>query len=254
MNFILQLSCTNMLVCSRGFSAVIAACERECRERHRNKQRKAFARKCAPAQRRPKMMGFRFFSDLFAYLLMHGLQIEMIKGVISTAPHCCEFVPGLKAAKSQEEEQQKWHGLFESKYIDRVELSASNRCYKAFCHVRNCTASLVFFSKQLLDLAVWTSLFTFKLIISSYILVMFYLILPVLKPFQGGLPPFQVHVMEQLLFARYHRSSVKINRNSSHSFSECLQIQYDVWKDSKPEHLDITANSTQAMLFENDWD
>jgi len=81
---------------------------------------------------------------------------------------------------------------------------------------------------------------------------MFYLILPVLKPFQGGLPPFQVHVMEQLLFARYHRSSVKINRNSSHSFSECLQIQYDVWKDSKPEHLDITANSTQAMLFEND--
>lgn len=87
MNFILQLSCTNMLVCSRGFSAVIAACERECRERHRNKQRKAFARKCAPAQRGTKMMGFGVFSDLFAYLLMHGLQIEMIKGVISTAPH-----------------------------------------------------------------------------------------------------------------------------------------------------------------------
>ena len=108
MNFILQLLCTNMLVCSRGFSAVIAACERECRERHRNKQRKAFARKCAPAQRGPKMMGFGVFSDVFAYLLMHGLQIEMIKeSSLPPLTHCCDFVPGLKAAKSQEEEQQE---------------------------------------------------------------------------------------------------------------------------------------------------
>ena len=147
--------------------------------------------------------------------------------------HCCDFVPGLKAAKSQEEEQQEWHGLFESKYTDRVALSVSNRCYKAFCDVRNCTASLVFFPKQL-GSSCWTSLFTFKLIISSHILGMFYLILPVLKSFQGGLPPFQVHVMEQVLFARYHR---------------CLQIQPDVWKDSQPEHLDITANSTPRQCY-----